>query len=95
MLGTSWLLVLGAFMIAGYLASWAAARAQSMGGAVPCPWAYVVAEAIIFVPLLVFTQTPTLPGAISSAAIVTLLGFAGLTAVAMPPAKTSLSCAAS
>jgi FtsH-binding integral membrane protein len=41
----------------------------------------VVAEAIIFVPLLMIAQIKA-PGAIQSAAIVTMLGFAGLTAIA-------------
>jgi FtsH-binding integral membrane protein len=79
MMSTSWLLVLGAFMIVGWLASRAAARATgpmqyvALGG-------FVAAEALIFVPLLV-TADRFAPGAISSAAIVTLAAFTGLTAV--------------
>ncbi len=42
--------------------------------------ALVVAEAIIFVPLLFIAQMYG-PGVIQSAALVTLIGFAGLTAV--------------
>jgi FtsH-binding integral membrane protein len=41
----------------------------------------VVAEAVIFVPLL-YMANAYAPGAIQSAASVTLLGFAGLTAIA-------------
>jgi FtsH-binding integral membrane protein len=41
---------------------------------------FVVAEAIIFVPLLYIANLYA-PGAIQSAAVVTLLGFAGLTGV--------------
>jgi FtsH-binding integral membrane protein len=86
MLGTSWLVVLGAFMIVGYLASWAAARATSPAAQYSALGAYVIAEAIIFVPLLVIANLQA-PGTISSAAIVTLLGFAGLTAVAVATGK--------
>lgn len=86
MLGTSWLLILGAFMIVGYLASRAAARATSPGAQYAALGAYVVAEAIIFVPLL-FLADFAAPGAISSAAVVTLLGFAGLTIVAVATGK--------
>jgi FtsH-binding integral membrane protein len=42
---------------------------------------YVVAEAIIFVPLLFVAATYVGPDVINKAAWVTLLGFAGLTAV--------------
>ena len=86
MMGTSWLLVLGAFMIVGYLASWGAARAVSPGAQYAALGAYVVAEAVIFVPLLVIANLSA-PGAISSAATVTLLGFAGLTVIAMATGK--------
>jgi FtsH-binding integral membrane protein len=86
MLGTSWLLILGAFMIVGYLASWTAARATSPVAQYGALGAYVVAEAIIFLPLL-FIADLQAPGTISSAAIVTLLGFAGLTAVAVATGK--------
>ena len=41
---------------------------------------FVVAQAIIFVPLLYYAKEVA-PGVISSAAIVTLVGFAGLTAI--------------
>jgi FtsH-binding integral membrane protein len=86
MIGTSWLLILGAFMIVGYLASWTAMRARSLSAQYAALGAYVVAEAIIFVPLLVIANSKA-PGTISSAAIVTLLGFAGLTAVAVATGK--------
>lgn len=80
--GTSWLVVLGAFMVAGWLFSSMAARAQSTQMQYVALAGYVVAEAIIFVPLLYLAQQVA-PGAIGSAAVVTLLGFSGLTAVAM------------
>ena len=86
MFQASWLLILGGFMIVGYLASWGAARAQSMPAQYLALGAYVVAEALIFVPLL-YIANDIAPGAISSAAVVTLLGFAGLTAVAVSTGK--------
>jgi FtsH-binding integral membrane protein len=79
--GTSWLLVLGAFMLVGWGASRTAHRAASKPAQYGALAAFVCAEAIIFVPLL-FTAERTAPGAIESAAVVTLLGFAGLTGVA-------------
>ena len=86
MLSTSWLLILGGFMIVGYLASWGASRAQSPAAQYAALAAYVVAEAIIFVPLLYIADNFA-PGAISSAAVITLIGFAGLTAIAVSSGK--------
>lgn len=83
MLSVSWLLVLGAFMIVGYLASAAAGRAESRAAQYAALVAYVVVEAIIFVPLLVMAAMYAGdPGLIGKAAWITLLGFSGLTAVA-------------
>ena len=86
MLSVNWLLVLGAFMIAGWLASAAAARAVSKVAQYAALAGFVVAEALIFVPLLYVAEAYA-PGAISSAALVTLLGFAGLTGVAISTRK--------
>lgn len=86
MLGGSWLLVLGAFMIVGWLATRVAARAEGLGAQYAALGAYVVANAIIFVPMLYIADS-TAPGVIQSAAIVTLLGFAGLTAVVFTTRK--------
>ncbi len=80
MLQGSWLLVLGAFMVVGWLASGIAAKSESMGSQYAALGAYVFVEAIVFVPLLFMAET-TAPGVIQSAAVVTLLAFAGLTAV--------------
>lgn len=86
MLSRNWLLILGGFMIVGYFASWAAARAKSPAAQYAALGAYVLAEAVIFVPLLVMADRFA-PGAISSAAVVTLIGFAGLTAIAVSSGK--------
>jgi uncharacterized protein len=82
LLGTSWLLVLGGFMVISWLATHAAHRAVSKATQYAALSAYVVAQAVIFAPLL-YLADAIAPGAIASAAMVTYIGFAGLTAVAM------------
>lgn len=86
MLGGSWLLVLGAFMLVSWFGSRVAARSESRGAQVAALAGYVVAEAIIFVPLL-YMANAYAPGAIQSAALVTIVGFAGLTAIAWQTKK--------
>jgi uncharacterized protein len=81
MLGFSWLLILGAFMVVGWIASRAATSATSKGAQYAGLAAYVVVEALIFVPLLYIAEVKA-PGVISSAALVTFMGFAGLTGIA-------------
>jgi FtsH-binding integral membrane protein len=86
MMSTSWLFVLGGFV----LVSWAASRVANTATSKAAQYAglagYVVLEALIFVPLL-FVANSVAPGAIQSAGIVTMLGFAGLTAVAFVTRK--------
>jgi FtsH-binding integral membrane protein len=78
LLGTSWLLVLGGFVVVSWLASRIAHVAASPVAQYAALGAYVVAESIIFVPLLLIAQV-NVPGVIESAALVTLFGFTGLT----------------
>ena len=82
MLGTSWLLVLGGFIIVSWLATRAAHNTKSLAVQYVALSGFVLAEAIIFVPLLVVAESYA-DGVIGSAALVTLLGFGGLTAVAL------------
>jgi FtsH-binding integral membrane protein len=82
MLGFSWLLILGAFMVVGWLASRTAHRSASRGAQYLALVGFVIAEAIIFVPLLYVAEYQTGGGVISSAALVTLALFAGLTGIA-------------
>ncbi len=84
--GVSWLWVLGAFLVVGWFASRAAHRAASPASQYAALAAFVAAEAVIFVPLLHYAQSLA-GGVIESAALVTLLGFAGLTAVAFVTRK--------
>ncbi len=81
MLGVSWLWVLGGFMVVSWIASRAAFTARSPAAQYAALGAFVVAEALIFVPML-YIANRFAPGAIQSAATITLIGFAGLTAVA-------------
>ena len=81
MLGTSWLLVLGGFVVVSWLASRAAHTAVSKGAQYAALIGFVVAQAIVFVPLL-YVADNYAPGAIQSAAMCTMVGFAGLTAIA-------------
>jgi FtsH-binding integral membrane protein len=80
LLGVCWLFVLGGFVVVSWFASRVAARADSRPAQYAALAGFVLAEAIIFVPLL-YIANAYAPGAISSAALVTLIGFAGLTAV--------------
>lgn len=78
LLGTSWLLVLGGFVIVSWIARAAAYNISSLPLQYAALGAYVLGEAIIFIPLLYIAER-TAPGAIGSAAFVTLLGFGSLT----------------
>lgn len=86
LLGGSWLIVLGAFMLVSWFGSRVAARSESMGAQIGALSLYVVAEAIVFVPLLYMADAYA-PGAIQSAALVTIVAFAGLTAIAWQTKK--------
>ncbi len=88
MMSVNWLLVLGAFMIVGTFADRVAARAETKAAQYGALVAFVAAEAIIFVPLLFVAAFYTDdPGVIGKAAWVTLLGFGGLTAIALTTRK--------
>lgn len=80
LLSVPWLLVLGGFIVVAWMARGFAGSAgprslQYLGLA-----GYVVAESIIFVPLL-WVADATAPGVIAAAATLTLLAFVALTAL--------------
>ena len=85
MLGTSWswLIVLGLFMVVSYVANWWANSQTSKGMQYLGLLLYVIAEAVIFVPLLFVVAYYSGGGmeTIMKAGIVSLGLFAGLTAV--------------
>jgi FtsH-binding integral membrane protein len=82
MIGTryGWLVVLALFMVVSYVAENWAQSAVSPGMQYMGLGLYVVAEALIFVPLLYIARTID-PGIIPSAATATLILFAVLTAI--------------
>jgi FtsH-binding integral membrane protein len=80
----TWLLVLGAFMVAGWVAQTWARSDTSRGLQYLGLGLYVVAEAVIFLPLLIiasdfFPPQPGQLGVIPTAGILTVAVFAGLT----------------
>ena len=82
MLSVNWLFILGGFMIIGWIASRAAHTARSLPAQYAALAAYVVAEALIFVPLLYVAATSVGVSVIKSAAYVTIFSFIGLSAIA-------------
>ena len=83
----SWLLLLGGFALLGWMARGMARSATSPAAQYAGLGLYVVAEAIIFVPLLHIAAYFTSPEVLPNAAILTGLLFAGLTTVAFTTRK--------
>ena len=81
MLAGSWMLVLGAFIIVGWIASRVAHTVESPAMQYAALGGYVVAEVLIFVPMIYLAETMA-PGAIEVAGIATIVGFSVLTAIA-------------
>jgi len=81
MFSFNWFLIMGAFMLTGWLASRTAQTSTSIGMQYFAYAAYVLAEALIFVPLLYLADSKA-PGTIDSAVLVTSLGAGGLMFVA-------------
>jgi FtsH-binding integral membrane protein len=84
MVGTryGWLIVLGLFMAVSYIAERWAMSDTSKSMQYAGLGLFIVAEAVIFVPIL-YIANLHYPGAIQSAGIVTMIVFAGLSAVAL------------
>lgn len=81
-----WLVVLGAYMIVGWFASRTAARVQSLPMQYLALWLFVSVKAVIFVPLLWVAEARA-DGVLSSAVQITLVGFVGLTLIAVLSGK--------
>ena len=81
MFSFNWMLILGAFMLTGWLATRTAQTSTSIPMQYFAYAVYVVAEALIFVPLLYIADAKA-PGTIDSAVLVTALGAGGLMFVA-------------
>jgi FtsH-binding integral membrane protein len=80
--GTSWLLILGGFVLISWLSSSVAHRASTPAAQYGAYAALIVAEALLFAPML-FIASLQAPGVISQAAMLSVVGFAGLTLVAL------------
>ncbi len=80
--GVNWLLILGGFMVVGWLGRRIAYSTGSVASQYGGLLIYVVGQSIIFAPMLVIANSYA-PGAIQSAAAVTLIGFTLLTMVAL------------
>lgn len=78
-----WLLFLGLFMVAGWIADRWARSEVSTGLQYMGLGLYIVAEAILFLPLLYIASTFSSPEVIPTAGIITLALFGGLTATAL------------
>jgi uncharacterized protein len=81
--GVSWLVVLGAFMVISWMATRAAHSAQTRVGQYLGLAAYVLAMALITVPLLAIAEGQSGAEIITYAAYVSLAGFTGLSAIAI------------
>jgi len=81
MWSTHWLLILGGFIVVNWMASSMAHSVTSAAAQYFALTIFILAEALIFIPLLAIAFLKV-PGAIENAAVVTLVGFGGLTAVA-------------
>jgi FtsH-binding integral membrane protein len=77
----SWLIFLGLFILAGYVANRWALSGGSPGRQYAGLGLYVVAEAILFLPLLFVAASYSTPGVIPSAAVMTFTVFTGLTVI--------------
>lgn len=82
MTGVNWLFILGGFMLLSWFASRFASSRHSIGQQYAGLGLYVLAQSIIFVPLLVIAQVQAGGEVIETAATATLLGFLGLTGIA-------------
>ncbi len=80
LLSVNWLFVLGGFMAVSWFARSVAYKSESIGNQYLALAGYVIAEGLIFVPLL-YVANMYAPGVIESAAVTTLMGFTGLTAI--------------
>jgi uncharacterized protein len=80
MLGHSWLIVLGGFMVLSWFARSVVHKTDSKASQYAALAVYVIGQALIFVPLL-FMAEKYAPGAIASAAIITFIAFTVLTLV--------------
>jgi len=85
-MGVSWLIVLGGFLIVSWLASHVAHPAKSLPAQYLALLGYTLLWSVLFVPLIAYAEMVA-PGALESAGIVSILGFAALTMIAFKSRK--------
>ncbi|AFY94043.1 Bax inhibitor-1/YccA family protein [Chamaesiphon minutus] len=85
--GMTWLAVLAGFSLLGWLSRGLANRADSVSLQYLGLGIYVVAEALLFAPLIFIASRLSDPTVIPTAGILTALMFVGLTAVALTTGK--------
>lgn len=83
----SWLILMGGFTLLGWFSRSLAAKADSVNTQYAGLGIYVVAQALLFAPLLYLAANFSDPNVIPTAAILTLLMFGGLTAIAFTTKK--------
>jgi len=80
-ISVGWLPFLGGFLIVGWLASRVAHASVSLPAQYAALAGYVIVEAVIFVPLIAYADYYGKAGVVPSAALVTAMGFTGLSGV--------------
>lgn len=83
----AWLMVLGAFMLCGWLARGLATGGASEMAQYAGLTIYVIAEAVIFVPMIYIASLYSSPEILPTAGILTLLLFGGLTTIVFTTRK--------
>jgi len=83
----AWLMILGGFMAAGWLARTMIAGAKTRSMQYAGLGVFIVAEAIIFIPLIFIAIYNSSPAVLPNAALVTVMLFAGLSVYALTTRK--------
>lgn len=85
---TSWLLVLGGFVLVSWIANTLAFKAETRTSQLGAYGLLIVAEALLFVaPLYIATTADGMEGVLGKAAAVTVVGFVGLSGIAITSSK--------
>lgn len=82
-----WLMILGAFILCGWLARGLATGSASQSVQYAGLTLYIIAEAVIFVPMIYIAAFYSSPELLPTAGLLTLLLFGGLTAVVFTTRK--------
>ena len=86
-ISTNWLLILGAFMLANWLATTYLFKAKTRTGQLAAYGLIILAQALIFTPMLWLAFNQIGGSVVGQAAAVSTVAFVGLTGVAMTSSK--------